>query len=198
MSAALAEQFVPDRRAYDRTPVEIFGRCLLNNGLEIPCQAINISPGDIAVIAGHSPKVGDHVVHYLDHIGRVEGPVLRVFDGGFASRIEGTPRKREKIAARIEWLKGRAEFGVEDIRRHQRIEPRQTNSQITMPDGRVYPVDIIDISLSGASVSCSVRPQPGTKLSLAGMSGHVVRHFPEGIAIEFENQMSLDRFNTFR
>ena len=139
----------------------------------------------MGIIAGHSPQIGEHIIIYLDHVGRLEGDVTRLYDGGFAMNIMGTPRKREKLAARIEWIKTHKEFGVEENRRHERMEPRTTNSEIKLNDGRAYPIEIIDISLSGAAIKSDVKPAIGTHLSLAGMQGQVVRHFAEGIAIEF-------------
>ncbi len=185
MNASIAPVTDQDRRAYERLPVAIFGRCLLANTLEIPCQATSISPGDVDVVAAHSPELGEHIVMYLDHVGRLDGEIINQFDGGFAMAINGSPRKREKLAARIEWLKSHSEFGLEDNRRHERITPRNANSEIKMADGRSYPIEIIDISLSGAAIKTDVKPAIGTHLTLSGMQGQVVRHFAEGIAIEF-------------
>ena len=174
-----------ERRSFERTPVAIFGRCMFENKLEVPCQAINMSPGDIAVITATLPKVGEKMVIYLDNIGRLSGDVVRTFEGGFAMLIEGTPRKREKLASQIAWLRENVKFGNSDLRRHERIVPRQKISEIRMNDGRVYPIEIIDISLSGAAIKSEVRPALDTPISLGGMQGRVVRHFAEGIAIEF-------------
>ncbi|MEO0546129.1 MAG: PilZ domain-containing protein [Pseudomonadota bacterium] len=174
-----------DRRGYERMPVALFGRCLLPNKLEIPCQAINISPGDAAVVAGHAPRIDETVIIYLDHVGRIEGPVTRLFDGGFAIRIEGTPRKREKIATTLEWLRNTDPFDPSDLRRHERLEPQNNNSVLELEDGRSYPINIIDISLSGAAVALDVRPAIGARVWLSGMKAVVVRHFDEGIALEF-------------
>ena len=174
-----------ERRSFERTPVAIFGRCMFENKLEVPCQAINMSPGDIAVITATLPKVGEKMVIYLDNIGRLSGDVVRVFEGGFAMLIEGTPRKREKLSSQIAWLRENVKFGNSDLRRHERIVPRQKISEIRMNDGRVYPIEIIDISLSGAAIKSEVRPALDTPISLGGMQGRVVRHFAEGIAIEF-------------
>ncbi len=174
-----------ERRTWERVPVAIFGRCQLANKLEIPCQAVSISPGDISVIAAHMPTMSEKIIIYLDHVGRLEGNVIRFIENGFATSITATPRKREKLAARIEWLKARQEFGTRDDRRHERIIPRNTNSEIRLDDGRTYPIKIIDISLSGAAIESDVRPAMGSAISLGGMQGRVVRHFEEGIAIEF-------------
>lgn len=188
-----------DRRAWERVPIAVFGRCMLASRLEIPCQAINISPGDLGVVAAHTPKINDQVIIYLDHIGRVEGSVIRIYDGGFAILIDATPRKREKLSSQIEWLKANGSFDVpegHEMRKHERIAPRNANSEVKLSDGRVYPTKIIDISLSGAALKLDVRPAIGTKLSLSGMAGKVVRHFDDGIAIEFATIQSKSNMKT--
>ena len=178
-------EFETNRRSYERTPVALFGRCLMPSQLEIPCQAIDISPGDVGVISAHTPELGDAIILYLDHVGRLEGQCARVFEGGFAITIDCTSRKREKLSARIEWLKAHKQFLLDDQRAHDRIEPENPNSELRLSDGRHYPIKIIDISLSGAAIECDVKPAIGSKVSLAGMSGAVVRHFAEGVGIRF-------------
>ena len=176
-----------ERRSWERVSIALFGRCLLPNRLEIPCQAVNLSPGDAAIVAAHLPQIGDPVIIYFDHLGRIEGTAVRHFKGGFAITINGTPRKREKLASRIEWLVEHldTEDTGHELRRHNRIEPRNNNSEIRLEDGRTYPIKIIDISLSGAAIESDVRPALGEMVWLAGMQGKVVRHFAEGIAMEF-------------
>ncbi len=184
----------PERRAYERVPINVFGRCLLSNKLEIPCQAINMSPGDIGIVAAHSPQVGETVIIYLDHIGRLEATVTRLFEGGFGAVLECTARKKEKLAASIEWVRAHAEFGVENSRKHERFEPAQRNAGFQLEDGRTYPVNIIDISLSGAALETQVKPAIGTRLTFSGLQGRVVRHLDEGIAIEFDDTQNPELF----
>ena len=74
--------------------------------------------------------------------------------------------------------------------------PREANSEIKLPDNRVYPIEIIDISLSGAAIKVAVKPAIGSHLTLAGMQGQVVRHFSEGIAIEFAKAAPLKMMET--
>jgi len=174
-----------ERRAQPRADVEVFGRCLLANNLEIPCHTIDISPAGLGVAATHSPSIGVPVIVYLDKIGRIEGTVVRVHDNGFALLIGGSDRKRDKLAAKIDHLKSRSEIGAQDERRDKRVMPSITNSEIRLADGSVHPTQIVDISLSGAALKIDIRPTIGTSLTLAGMQGKVVRHLDEGIAMEF-------------
>ena len=66
-----------------------------------------------------------------------------------------------------------------------RFEPRDSQSQITLPDGRVYNCEVIDISVSGAGIVVEVMPSLGTYVMLGKMRGRVVRYLENGIGIEF-------------
>ena len=54
-----------------------------------------------------------------------------------------------------------------------------------MPNGDVHNCRVIDVSLSGASVACTVKPPLGTMVILGRMRGRVVRHHELGIALQF-------------
>ena len=178
------------------TAVALFGRCMLPNQLEIPCQAVEMSPEEAKLVSAHCPKIGDRAIVYLDNVGRIEGNITRHFQGGFALEIDCTPRKRDKLAGQIRQLENHTGFGPENQRDYQRIEPQNTNSELKLSDGRAYPIKIIDISLSGAAIRIDVKPAIGSKVWLAGMEGTVVRHFQEGIGMQFAavaNQATVNR-----
>ncbi|MCJ8309225.1 MAG: PilZ domain-containing protein [Hyphomicrobiales bacterium] len=170
---------------YPSTPVALFGRCMLPNQLEIPCQAIEMSPEQAMLVSAHAPNIGDRAIIYLDNVGRIEGNISGHFSGGFAMEIDCTPRKRDKLAGLIKQHRAQDDFGHDNQRAHQRIAPKNTNSELKLADGRAYPIKIIDISLSGAAISIDVKPAIGSKVWLAGMEGTVVRHFQEGIGMQF-------------
>ena len=71
---------------------------------------------------------GERIVAYLDHVGRIEGIVVRVVEGGFAVRILASAAKRERIVNLLTWLinqeVARLERGAEARARraaHQRL-----------------------------------------------------------------------------
>ncbi len=121
LATATNEIQTPERRAHDRVEVALFGRCLLPNGAERPCQVIEASPGDCKIIMAEKPKAGERIVAYLDHLGRIDGRVSRVHADGFSMSIEGTARRRDKLAARIDWIRQSYEYGRDDGRRHVRL-----------------------------------------------------------------------------
>lgn len=174
-----------ERRRFSRVAVDLLGRFMLENRTEFPCRVDNMSPGDVSVVTPITPASGERVILYVDHIGRIEGDVTRGYAGGFAMTVQGTDRKREKLAAQLTWLANRHELDLPEDRRHDRIQPRNPFIDITLDDGRHYKVRIIDLSLSGAAVKSTVRPAIGSRIVIGTMQGRVVRHLEEGLAIEF-------------
>lgn len=188
-------------RQFQRVELTLFGRYMLANKQEFPCQVLNMSPGSAALMTPSQGDVGERVIAYIDHIGRLEGTILRTFDGGFAMSVNATERRRDKLAAKLTWLANRHELNLPEDRRHERIVPSTRSAEVRLEDGRSYTARIIDLSLSGAAIEMGVRPAIGTVLWIGSMRGRVVRHFEEGVAIEFaivQTRDSLERFLTGR
>src|SRR5690242_4961241 len=174
-----------ERRRFQRVKIHLLGRYMLSDRREYPCQAINMSPGGLALLAPGIGNLGERVVAYLDHIGRVEGKITRIIDNGFAMTVSATPRKRDKLAAQLTWLANRKILNLPEDRRHDRIVPRNPIARLTLGDGRVMNCRIVDLSLSGAALAAEFRPEVGSHLMLGTVQGHVVRHLEDGFAIEF-------------
>lgn len=191
------EPLTETERQFQRVNVSIFGRFMLESKQEYPCQITNISPGSASVISPNAGELNETVIAYIDHIGRIEGKILRVFHGGFAMSINATPQKRDKLAATITWIANRHELNLPEDRRHDRIVPTTRISQVKLEDGRTYDARIIDLSLSGAALDINVRPAIGTLVMMGHMRGRVVRHFDEGIAIEFAILQTHDTLKNF-
>jgi hypothetical protein len=174
-----------ERRRHQRVRVNLLGRYMLSDRREFPCQVINMSPGGMALIAPEIGNVGERVIAYVDHLGRLEGTIARTLQNGFAMTIMATARKRDKLAAQLTWLANRAILNLPEDRRHGRFVPRNAIARLILPNGHNVGVRIIDISLSGAGIATSHRPDVGSLVTLGKISGRVVRHLEEGFAIEF-------------
>ncbi len=175
-----------ERRRFQRVKVQLLGRYMLADRREFPCQVINMSPGGLAILAPGIGNVGERVVAYLDHIGRVEGKITRLLDNGFAMTVGATPRKRDKLAAQLTWLANRQILNLPEDRRHDRIVPRNPLAVLKIDeDGRKLPVRIMDLSLSGAALASETRPAVGSAVTLGRVQARVVRHLEEGFAVEF-------------
>jgi hypothetical protein len=165
---------------------------MLEDRTEHPCQVIDMSPGNVAFRADRVGAPGERVIAYLDHIGRVEGIITRRLNDGFAMTIIASERKRDKLAAQLTWLANKHELDLPEDRRHERITPRNPMTVLKLPDGRQYQCRIIDLSLSGAAVEIETKPELGLQVTLGTMRGSVVRHFEDGVAIEFATLQRQD------
>src|SRR5690349_315819 len=164
MAFAIKKAIFPaaeERRRFQRVKVHLLGRYMLADRREFPCQVINMSPGGLAMLAPGIGNVGERVVAYLDHIGRVEGKITRLLDNGFAMTVGATPRKRDKLAAQLTWLANRDILNLPEDRRHDRIAPRNPMGVLRMENGSQMPCRILDLSLSGAAVAAEIRPAVG-------------------------------------
>jgi hypothetical protein len=184
-----------ERRRHHRVRVALLGRYMLPNRQEYPCQTVDMSPGGVLLTAPVKGAVGERVIAYLEHIGRIEGEVARHVSDGFAVALSATPRKRDKLAAQLTWLANRDALGLPEDRGHERIVPRQFTTIMRLANGRELAVRLIDISRSGAAISMEKPLDIGTSVTLGRTAGKVVRHLQGGIAVEFTLPISPDRFD---
>jgi len=191
MSLPLSKpKFLPladERRHFQRVKVNLLGRYMLADRREYPCQVINMSPGGMAMIAPVAGFPSERVIAYVDHLGRLEGKIARVFENGFAMTIAASSRKRDKLAAQLTWLANRHILNLPEDRRHGRFTPRKQMARLIMPNGNNVACRIIDLSQSGAAVTIApeLRPAVGTMVTLGKTQGRVVRHIEDGFAVEF-------------
>jgi hypothetical protein len=180
-----------DMPRFQRVKVSVLGRYMLEDRREFPCQVLEMSPGDAVVIAPVTGQVGEKVIAYLDHIGRVEGTITDSVEGGFLMDITASTRKRDKMSAQLTWLANKDVLNLPEDRRHERVVPDNRHSTVVLDDGRRYNCKIIDISLSGAAIELDVRPAMGTPVTLGRMRARVVRHFQNGVAVEFASAQEI-------
>ncbi len=178
--------------AFQSVTVNLPGRLMLASYEEHDCLVVEMSPGDALIECHGRARNGERIVAYVDHIGRIEGHVIEARTGSFTMSITATDRKREKFAAQLIWLANKHELGLPEDRRHDRLTPRNSIAQLMLEDGTVLPCRILDLSLSGAAIDIDNRPPLGTPVRLGNMPGRVVRHFMEGVAIEFNRVQSRD------
>ena len=176
---------------FQRVKVSVLGRYMLADRREFPCQVLSMSPGDAVMIAPIAGQFGERVVAYLDHLGRIEGDITELIDGGFMMDVVASPRKRDKLAAQLTWLANKDILNLPEDRRHERVVPDNRHSTVILDDGRRYNCKIIDISLSGAAIELAVRPAMGTPVTLGRMRARVVRHFQDGVGVQFASSQEM-------
>ena len=124
-------RLVADRRRYRRVHVDLLGRFMRADKQEFSCRMYDISIGGCALLTQSPVPVepGEKVIAYFDQLGRLEGPVARIFDGGFAMTLQASIHKREKLCATLTWLVNKSDLPGIDERRHDRNAP--TNDTAT-------------------------------------------------------------------
>ncbi len=192
---ARARLLEAERRRHQRVFVALLGRYMLADRREYACQTTDMSPGGVALIAPVKGAVGERVILYLEHIGRIEGEITRHLPDGFAMSISATLRKRDKIASQLTWLANRHALGLPEDRRHERVVPRNPMVEMKVESGRILTARLIDVSISGAAISIADPLPIGASVTLGRTPAKVVRHFQGGMAVEFLLPISPDRFD---
>jgi PilZ domain len=167
----------------------VFGRFMLPDMSEHACQVLDLTIHGATFMTSDVPPLGLAIVAYLEDLGRVEVTSAAVVPGGFKVTYAATGARLERLQQRIVYLSERAS-GAPDHRRHPRFEPKDKHSSITMPDGRSYTCEVLDISVSGAGIKTDVMPALGTFLLVGKMKGRVVRYLENGFALEFVKQVA--------
>lgn len=193
---ATAQAIAPPQQAAS-APVKqtLFGRFMLPDMSEHPCQVQGISLDGAIFITTEVPQPGQTIVAYLEEVGRIEATSAEPVDGGFKVTFSLTGARRDRFETRLKWLVQKENGQSIEDRRHTRYEPQQKQSQITMPDGREYNCEVMDISLSGAAIKVEVMPSLGTYILLGKMRGRVVRYLENGIALEFVKLLDRNQLN---
>lgn len=174
-----------EQNRFQRVRVNLLGRYMLADRREFPGQVVEMSPGDLSMIAPQSGAPGERVIAYIDHLGRLEGTILHQSDNGFMMQMSATERKRDKLAAQLTWLANREILNMAEDRRHGRIVPKRPMTTVILPNGTNITCRIIDASASGAAIASPERPTPGMLVMVGKLQGRVVRHIEDGFAIEF-------------
>lgn len=184
-----------DQRRHQRVRVAVLGRYMLSDRREYPCQTVDMSPGGVRLTCAVVGEIGERVVLYLEHIGRIEGTIARRIGEGFAVRLSATPRKRDKIASQLTWLANRELLGLPESRTHERLVPNQTAVTLRLDGGREIRARLIDISLSGVAIDCPAKLPLGVPVLVGSTPGRLVRYFEGGFGVQFLLPLSPDRFH---
>jgi hypothetical protein len=184
-----------ERRRHARVKLPLLGRYMLEDRREFPCQTIDVSVGGIAVTAPVRGALGERVIAYFDSLGRIEGTIIRHIEFGFVMTANMPPAKREKLVNQLTWLANRKMLGLPEDRRHERIVPNNVNTTLRFPDGGVEPAKIVDISVSGAAITCTAQAPMGSMIHIGRRPARVVRVFDHGMALEFALPLSFDVFD---
>ena len=184
-----------ERRRHQRLKLMLSGRYMLSDHREHPCSTIDISPVGIAISGQRKGSIGEHVILYINQIGRLEGVIARNADTWFAVKLQLTPSKSEQLKGILAWLVSHHTRGAPDQRAHQRFAPFRRRAILTTQDGRQYQAALINLSSLGAAMTVDAAPAIGSPVTIGRNSGRVVRHLAMGIAVEFDQPLPSGAFD---
>jgi hypothetical protein len=124
-------------------------------------------------------------VLYVECFGRFDGIVVRRDRIRLGIEFQSSRVKRERTREQL------AEFVTSGMttrvpsRTGVRVGDVPTLDHFVAEDGTRIDCELIDIALGGASLRTVARPEIGQTLAFGKTAGRVVRHTPEGIAVEF-------------
>jgi len=154
------------------------------------CRAVNLSSSTIALAAPVRGKLGERVIAHIDHLGKLEGPIVRLLEGGFVMNIPASEEERDRLAAKIAWLEDYKNHDLLDRRADARTVPANPYSKMILADGNVEACIVLDLSVSGVALSAETVPDIGTVLAVGSVVGRVVRHFVGGFAVQFVERLN--------
>lgn len=182
-SPAEASPSADERRRHRRVDLALKARVLKADGEEEPCLVVNISAGGVLLKAVNPPQAGEKVVVYIDDVGRHEGFVIRSAKHHFAVDYRNRPKKAKRAADTLTYA-----LNNKHMRLDRRASPRIKTDEptvLTLANGDMISCEILDVSLTGASVAVDPKPPLGAAVTVGRMAGKVVRVHEKGVGVVF-------------
>lgn len=176
-----------DVRRYRRISLNLPAQIVLNTVDEYQGELLNISPGDMAIIANTNAVQGDAVVIRIKGLDVIEGTVARTFPDGFAVSFLLSKKRRTLLTEKLMLLANAAySAGLEDRRQSLRHRGSSARSICRLEDGTSLYVKILNVSVDGVSVDAPRRPAVGSVIHIGRQRGVIVRHTPRGFVVVYE------------
>lgn len=183
-----------DVRRFRRVPIELPAHITVNTVDQYEGRLINISPGDMALLAETKAVPGDAVVVRIKGLDVIEGTIARVFPGGFAVSFILSKKRRAILTEKLMLFSNRAYAdGLGDQRAAPRHRQASGRTITRLADGTSLYVRIIDQSVDGVSVDAAKRPPIGSEIHMERQRGVVVRHTPRGFVVVYEAARNHDQ-----
>ena len=181
-----------DQRAYARVPIMIPGSVAISGqGVKSDCLVSDLSLGGAGIQYISNPPLPEMICKLsVAQFGEFEGITTRNSGTILGIRFFVGEHERQCL---FEKLQTYVEDGLAGVKNFRKCERRPSSSQLTLtrPCGEKNQCDVLDISLRGVALKTDVRPPVGELVILGRMYGRIVRHFDDGIAVQFINFVSL-------
>lgn len=155
-----------------------------------PCRSQSITASEVIIASPVLVRLGESVVCAFARLGKINGKVTRIVDGGFALAISASAAERKSLAATINWLKKRHTHLAEDQRAASRVRTRPEPCVVRIGD-TAFTAELFDISSTGASLSTNTPPPLKTMVRIGHVEGEVVRHMEGRFGVKFSSAQDL-------
>jgi hypothetical protein len=170
-------------------PLRLAGRYRVGDGNEFPCEVPEISPLGIRIRGPKYGTPGKWCTACINSVGLVEGVVVQARESSFVVGVIAPTLRLRRLAQRLRWQTLRLKAKVHERRASERIYMNNAKATIETTDGQIYPCEVYDVSDGGAAVQLGSnalyfwKDQP---VRFNERFGRVLRHFPGGVVIKFE------------
>ena len=176
-----------DNRRFQRIPLELPARIIVNGIDEFDGQLVNISPGDLAVKVNANVVKGDAAVVYISGLDVIEGRIARTFPDGFALSFLLSRRRRTLLTEQLMLrANGPLAAGLGDRRTAPRHPGAEQRMVCRLPDGGSLYVRVLDMSVDGVAVEAPRKPAVGSAIHVGRQKAIVIRHTPRGFVALYE------------
>ena len=176
-----------EQRKHPRIDGDIEASILINGETNAVAQVRDVSAGGIAFHYGDPVALGDQIIARLDGGARLEGDVVRLFDGGFAIALEMSEHKRQRLTETIDRARARGR-ALDKLNLERRLAARvagMRQSVVCETADRRIPVRIIDMSLTGVAIETDERLEMDSMVVIGKMRGTVARIEGNRYGIQF-------------
>jgi len=183
-AAATAIEIV-DKRSFERTATSLTGKMFVPaEERTVDCGIVDISAGGAGITCLEMPPLETYVVLYIDTFGRFEAVVTRVIGGVLGLRFVCSDAKRKRLVDQLTLSVGSEAADRPVLRKERRVRVSPI-SFFTRISGDRIGCEVIDISLTGASLKTDTRPPIGEMILIGQMAARVVRQHDQGVGITF-------------
>ena len=176
-------------RVAERAPLDLTGRYHVGDGSEFGCEVTELTPQGLRVRGPKVGREGEGFVGHVEALGILEGAVVEAREQSFVVGIVGTPRWLRRLSERVIWQLRRAAQEVVERRASERVEMNSAAATLQTVEGASHACRIFDLSEGGAALHLGANAlyfwvdQP---VLFSGRAGRVLRLFPGGVVIKFE------------
>lgn len=156
------------------------------------CRVETVNEEAVTLSVPVTGDVGEPVLIHVERLGELRGFIAKRTRIGFVMSITATDSERAQLKVKIGWFEKIRGNKVVNKRKYDRFTPANPHSTLIFADGSKLRCFVVDMSVSGAAVSARTIPEIGTPLALGKVVGRVVRHLPNGFAIQFINAVDIN------